>query len=123
MVSKLHAVALMALAILSTIDAKALIVRTGPPKQPSCVDFTPFAYAGCFKDDSTPRTLLYSSGLDSKTMTVEKCVAFCKGRNIHLGLKMELMVEQEMSTNMLDSNTMVNVSWDSWVKYPFLGAT
>ena len=53
--------------------------RTGGPAQPSCTDFTPFVYAGCFIDPSSPRALLYSSDLDRTTMTVEKCVAFCKG--------------------------------------------
>lgn len=80
----------VALAILSTVDANALVVRTGPAKQPSCVDFTPYVYAGCYKDDTSPRTLLYSSNLDSKTMTVERCVAFCKGQNRHLLLRIQL---------------------------------
>jgi len=53
--------------------------RTGGPAQPSCTDYTPFVYAGCFVDTGSPRALLYSSDLDRTTMTVEKCVAFCKG--------------------------------------------
>jgi len=53
--------------------------RNEEPAQPSCTDFTPFVYAGCFVDPSTVRGLLYDSQLDSQNMTVEKCVAFCKG--------------------------------------------
>jgi len=55
--------------------------RTGGPAQPSCTDYTPFVYAGCFTDSGSPRALLYSSDLDRNTMTVEKCVAFCKGKS------------------------------------------
>lgn len=56
--------------------------RTGGPGQPSCTDFTPFTYAGCFSDLSNPRALLYNSDLDYDTMTVAKCIAFCKGMHI-----------------------------------------
>jgi hypothetical protein len=53
--------------------------RNGEPAAPSCTNFTPFVYAGCFIDPSTIRALLYDSPLDTQNMTVEKCVAFCKG--------------------------------------------
>ena len=47
---------------------------------PSCTDFTPFVYAGCFSDPSSPRALPFSSSdLNTQNMTVEICVAFCKG--------------------------------------------
>ncbi|KAH8595600.1 WSC domain-containing protein [Bisporella sp. PMI_857] len=55
--------------------------RTGGPGLPSCTDYTPFVYAGCFSDSGNPRTLIYDSGLDTQSMTVEKCVAFCKGNS------------------------------------------
>jgi hypothetical protein len=47
----------------------------------SCVDFTPYIYAGCYTDppQTSERALLYNSDLDQNTITVEKCVAFCKG--------------------------------------------
>ena len=52
--------------------------RNQEPSQPSCTNFTPFKYAGCFKDLSSPRALLYT-GPSTQNMTVETCVAFCKG--------------------------------------------
>jgi hypothetical protein len=67
-----------------TIASAALSLFSGVdawqnPPQPSCTDFTPFAYKGCFQDLSSPNALLYSSGLNTQNMTVEICVAFCKG--------------------------------------------
>lgn len=71
------------LAILSAVQGIELVAkRTGPVRYPSCVDFTPFVYGGCFSDNGSPRTLIFSANLDFKTMTVDKCVAFCKGINI-----------------------------------------
>jgi hypothetical protein len=52
--------------------------RTQGPDEPSCTDFTPFQYAGCFQDTSAPRSLVFS-GPSTSNMTVETCVAFCKG--------------------------------------------
>lgn len=52
--------------------------RNQEPSQPSCTNYTPFKYAGCFKDLSSPRALLYT-GPSTQNMTVETCVAFCKG--------------------------------------------
>lgn len=63
----------------SGVNAGVFVERTGGPAQPSCTDFTAFVYSGCFTDPSTVRGLLYSSDLDFQSMTVEKCVAFCKG--------------------------------------------
>jgi hypothetical protein len=61
-------------------SASVALKRNEEPAQPSCVNFTPFVYAGCFQDPSSPeRALLYNSNLPTDAMTVEKCVAFCKG--------------------------------------------
>ncbi|TVY84936.1 WSC domain-containing protein [Lachnellula suecica] len=69
-----------ALTLFSGTNA-GLVRRNEEPAQPSCTDYTPFVYAGCFSDPSAPRALLYDSPLDSQNMTVEKCVAFCKGND------------------------------------------
>ncbi|PNY26949.1 Uncharacterized protein TCAP_03134 [Tolypocladium capitatum] len=46
---------------------------------PPCLDkFKPFVSSGCFQDGSPP-ALVYRSSQDQKTMTVEKCIAECKG--------------------------------------------
>ena len=67
--------------VYNTVLASDLIFkRTGPVRLPSCVDYTPFVYSGCFADNGNPRALLYKSNLDFNSMTVEKCVAFCKGQ-------------------------------------------
>ncbi|KAH8658736.1 WSC domain-containing protein [Tricladium varicosporioides] len=57
--------------------------RNQEPSKPSCTDFTPFVYAGCFEDPPSPapHTLLYTSGLSTQNMTIETCVAFCKGNS------------------------------------------
>jgi len=61
----------------------ASVVRRWNIAGPSCTDFTPFVYAGCFSDPSSPRALPFSSStLNTQNMTVEICVAFCKGTNI-----------------------------------------
>lgn len=66
--------------LLSGTSASVVVQRNEEPAQPSCVSFTPFVYAGCFEDPSSPeRALLYNSNLPTDAMTVEKCVAFCKG--------------------------------------------
>jgi hypothetical protein len=36
--------------------------RTQGPSQPSCTDFTPFQYAGCFVDVNSPERTLEFSG-------------------------------------------------------------
>ena len=84
--------------------------RTGGPAQPSCIDYTPFVYAGCFIDPGNPRALLYSSDLDRTTMTVEKCVAFCKGMpTVNLRFSRS-DIAKETTMNTLAWNTMVNAS-------------
>ncbi|KAG8416535.1 hypothetical protein J3458_007117 [Metarhizium acridum] len=46
---------------------------------PPCIEpFKPFIYSGCFQDGS-PNALVFRSSLDQKNMTVEKCIADCKG--------------------------------------------
>ena len=56
--------------------------RNGTPAGPSCTDFTPFTYAGCFTDPGSPRALPFSSNISSNAMTTEICVSFCKGMNL-----------------------------------------
>ncbi|KND95181.1 putative fungistatic metabolite [Tolypocladium ophioglossoides CBS 100239] len=55
---------------------------------PPCLDeFKPFVNSGCFQDGNPP-ALMYRSDQDQKTMTVEKCVAECKGNGFrYAGLK------------------------------------
>ncbi|PMD34140.1 WSC-domain-containing protein [Hyaloscypha variabilis F] len=72
-----------ALTLVSGVNAGSgpiLMGRNQEPSQPSCTNFTPFKYAGCFKDLSAPRALLFS-GPNTQNMTVETCVAFCKGND------------------------------------------
>lgn len=46
---------------------------------PPCLDeFQPFVYSGCYQDGH-PNALVFRSSLDQTNMTVEKCVADCKG--------------------------------------------
>ena len=78
---KSFTVASAALTLFSGVNA-GLVQRNEEPAQPSCTDFTPFVYSGCFQDPSSPsRALLYNSGLNTQNMTVETCVAFCKGND------------------------------------------
>ncbi|POR33498.1 Uncharacterized protein TPAR_06315 [Tolypocladium paradoxum] len=55
---------------------------------PPCLDkFKPFVSSGCFQDGNPP-ALVYRSSQDQKTMTVEKCIAECKGNGFrYAGLK------------------------------------
>jgi hypothetical protein len=79
---KSFVVASAALVLHHGVSASA--VRRWDTGGPSCVDFTPFVYAGCFSDPSSPRALPFSSSsLNTQNMTVEICVAFCKGAGIH----------------------------------------
>ena len=67
---------------LFSLSATALVIERNPVYTlPICsVPFTPFLYAGCYSDTSSPRTLPFSpAGLDTQNMTVEQCVAECKG--------------------------------------------
>lgn len=46
---------------------------------PPCLEqFKPFVSSGCFQDGNPP-ALVYRSSQDQTNMTVEKCVAECKG--------------------------------------------
>lgn len=75
-------VASAALTLVSVVNAGSypveVVRRTQEPSQPSCSSYTPFVYAGCFSDPSVPRALPFS-GPSNQNMTVETCVAFCKG--------------------------------------------
>jgi hypothetical protein len=70
-----------ALTLVSGVNAGGYPVmkRNQEPSQPSCTNFTPFKYAGCFQDLSNPERALLFSGPSTQNMTVETCVAFCKG--------------------------------------------
>jgi len=47
---------------------------------PPCLSpFRPFVYTGCFEDLHSPNALTYRSSQNTQNMTVEKCVAECKG--------------------------------------------
>jgi len=70
---------------LAAVAAVALLqgVQAWNPELPPCLDtFRPFVYAGCFQD--TPAggepTLDWRTNLDQNDMTIEKCMAECKGR-------------------------------------------
>ncbi|KAH7360449.1 WSC domain-containing protein [Rhexocercosporidium sp. MPI-PUGE-AT-0058] len=78
---KSFTIASAALTLFSSVSASGLypVKRTQQPAQPSCTDFTPFKYAGCFVDNGSPRTLLYTGPRLHQNQTVEGCVAFCKG--------------------------------------------
>ncbi|KAI9055302.1 hypothetical protein LZ554_000262 [Drepanopeziza brunnea f. sp. 'monogermtubi'] len=79
---KVFIIASAALTLFSGASASGLypVKRTQGPAQPSCTDFTPFKYAGCFVDSGSPRTLLYT-GPRNPNQTVQACVAFCKGND------------------------------------------
>ncbi|KAH6720098.1 WSC domain-containing protein [Leptodontidium sp. MPI-SDFR-AT-0119] len=79
---KSFTVASAALTLFSGVTASGLypVKRNEEPAQPSCTDFTPFKYAGCFIDNGSPRTLLYT-GPRNSNQTVQDCVAFCKGND------------------------------------------
>jgi hypothetical protein len=58
-----------ALTLVSGVSIE-VVRRNEEPAQPSCTDFTPFVYAGCFTDPSSPeRALLYDSGLNTQNST------------------------------------------------------
>jgi hypothetical protein len=82
MLSRIALVAASALTLISTSSASALIGKRWDTPLPSCTDFTPYVYAGCFNDPSTPSALIFRAvTLDGQNMTVETCVSFCKGEN------------------------------------------
>lgn len=62
--------------------AASLVVRSRATEVPlpPCLDpFQPFVYSGCFRDTGNPQLLPYRSPSPSDGMTVDKCVAECKG--------------------------------------------
>lgn len=66
----------------ATMAAVALVghVQATEVPLPPCLDpFRPFVYSGCFQDTGSPQILPYRSPASSDDMTVEKCVAECKG--------------------------------------------
>lgn len=75
--------ATLALSGLSSVAAAALIPRNDYAAQPPCTyPFTPFDYVGCYVDPSTPyRALTFNPQIPRDNMTVELCVASCKGQS------------------------------------------
>lgn len=71
-----------ATAALFSISSGSVLVERTIPQEPSCTDFTPFDYKGCYTDagDPTPALVYRAVGLDSSNTSIEQCVAFCKGR-------------------------------------------
>lgn len=74
------------MAVLRTVAAAAAAVALVGSVQatenplPPCLDpFQPFVYSGCFRDTGSPQILPYRSPSPSDDMTVDKCVAECKG--------------------------------------------
>ena len=66
----------------AAVAAVALVgyVQATEVHLPSCLDpFQPFVYSGCYQDTGSPQILPYRSDASSDDMTVEKCVAECKG--------------------------------------------
>ena len=70
------AVAAAALALVN--QAQGWVVELPPCLAP----FKPFVYSGCFKDSAPGGLPLldWRTQLDQNNMTVEKCMAECKGR-------------------------------------------
>ncbi|KAG5926178.1 hypothetical protein E4U42_003557 [Claviceps africana] len=67
------ALALVAMALLPLTHAWNI-------ELPPCTEpFKPFVYSGCFQEGKSSNTLLLRSSLDTANMTVEMCMAECKG--------------------------------------------
>ena len=67
---------------LAAVAAVALVQSVGAWhfELPPCLSpFRPFVYTGCFEDSHSPSALTYRSSQNTQNMTVEKCVAECKG--------------------------------------------
>lgn len=110
---KFFTVAAAALTLVSGVDAAGYPIkkRNQEPDQPSCTDFTPFKYAGCFQDPSNPGRALLFDGPSNDNMTVETCVAFCKGLSSRRYFQFHMSnCVQETTTNMLVWNTIMNVT-------------
>ncbi|CAM1505383.1 Fc.00g110200.m01.CDS01 [Cosmosporella sp. VM-42] len=75
-------VATAAIALLQTGSAHHI-------ELPACLDpFQPYIPVGCFQDTGTVPALMYRSSANNQQMTVEKCVAECKGNGFrYAGLK------------------------------------
>ncbi len=55
------------------------------PDLPPCTSpFQPFIYSGCYQEPSGHNALSFRSSLDQQNMTVEMCVAECKGNGFRL---------------------------------------
>ncbi|KAK4167593.1 WSC domain-containing protein [Cladorrhinum sp. PSN259] len=66
-------VAAAAMAVVAVVKATEVFL-------PPCLDpFQPFVYSGCYAEASGTQILPYRSPAQSSDMTVEKCVAECKG--------------------------------------------
>ncbi|KAK6585442.1 hypothetical protein PZA11_002169 [Diplocarpon coronariae] len=79
--------------------------RNDQPAQPSCTEFTPFKYAGCFVDSGRPRTLLYTGPRLYTSQTVQQCVAFCKGKQYqYAGLEYGEEVRLRLPTELFVPN-------------------
>lgn len=74
-------VASAALTLIAGVEAGALTKRNQELAEPSCTDYTPYVYSGCYHDPSTTKSLLYKwDDAPTNNMTVAKCTAFCKGK-------------------------------------------
>jgi hypothetical protein len=72
--------ALRTMAVAVTAVALVGSVRATENPLPPCLDpYQPFVYSGCFSEASGNQLLPYRSQAASDDMTVEKCVAECKG--------------------------------------------
>lgn len=69
----------LAFSLFPLANTSVAVKRWGVPL-PSCTDFTPFVYAGCFTDPPSVGALSYRTDLDFNNMTIEACVDFCKGK-------------------------------------------
>lgn len=66
-----------ALAMVPGVSANVIVKRNEEPAQPSCTNFTPFVYAGCFQDPSSPeRALLYNSNLPTQNSMSSRELSF-----------------------------------------------
>ncbi|RDW71276.1 hypothetical protein BP6252_07839 [Coleophoma cylindrospora] len=71
-----------ALTLIAGVNAGALVQRNQEPAEPSCTQFTPYVYSGCFHDPIISKSLLYKwDAADTSNMTVAQCTAFCKGND------------------------------------------
>ncbi|KAK1756188.1 WSC domain-containing protein [Echria macrotheca] len=67
-------------AVVALAAAAIAGVQATEVELPPCLDpFQPFVYSGCFEDTGNPSALVWRTLLDQNNMTVEDCVATCKG--------------------------------------------